>query len=1559
MKLLRFFFGCILLIIVQGHPQTFTINHDFNYVNIHSDGKYHTVEYTDKIDLSGLDNPQGQPQLPVYLYRISLKSGETIQSFKIEDFRERKLEGNYRIRILQPLWRQDLGEINAIAANTTLKNYPEDVIEFKGIKYFNGHPIAHFAVHPFRYKSGTGSLYFIEQIRFSINKTTDGSAGVIPLPEFQPETDKLLSLAQEIPLKPELALPVAVTDGSIEEEDGVPLSYISAGLVDRYIIITTSGLASSFEPLAEWKTRKGVPTIIKTLDWVRSNFPDGVDDAERIRNYIRWSYKNRGTKYIMLGGDTELIPARILTTGGFTFPADYYYADLDGNWNADQDDIFGEAVDKLDGYPETYVSRIPVQTPQEVERFIVRLLKYEKLTDIENPYFPGDVLYLAANLDRDNDGRDLIMNKIDPEINSEFRRTLLTENADIGSDPAPALNALNDNPALIFTENHGLYHTLRPGAKGSNIYTYQIGKLTNHDPGIWYVASCYTNDIIKRSLSEMYLLAENGGGVAYIGNSSYEYPFSGVYLQKEFFRLVFSEDKYHLAEAHYLSRLIYLGYLSWEGPSRIIVYSTLVLGDAEMPIWTAMPKSIIVNRQQIPSETGNFLIITVKNKSDSSAIENALVTLYRKNDLYELKKTNATGQAQFNIIDYEPGEVNLTITKHNFIPYEDTVRITPQSLPHPKISQIAFEEINGLDNGQCEPGERLNMNLEIENSGDLGIPAGMIVQWIGSDSLIHLDTIALALDDSLAPGQKLNLPALAFDVSGTIKTDTTLIKRIQFILGVKSLGERDVLFPVHVPNVVPSDPEIESSLSGPEILSTVNIELDNSGIGGARAISGRLCTVQPGVQLIDSVFDYGNISPGEVTNYGAFFTLKHLIPVDSLIFEFSLSDYYGNKRLYKIDFNNPVPPSALSFKPHDAESIELNWSASPSSDVRGYNIFRKDTPESDFHKVTDKLIERAGFFVDGNLNNDQTYRYTVQAVDSSYNVSKFAPDTVTAWPAVEPKLNFPLDAGEKSIGSDYSGIAVYDFDGDGKQEIAASGGHGVLKIYNCDGVLQYDISNLKGFMHKPAVGNVYGSPAMEIVVSASEKKSENNSVYIIDPQTGQLIESLPLGYHQPSAVVLKDIDKDGYDDIIVLTLGNEVPAPSRLIIWRSTGKNWTAFPGWTSEGFSFEGSASLGMPASADMTGDGIISIVVPTYEGKVYAFQPLQSAEPVWTKSLSGMLNAPISIADIDRDGNLDMAAVSIDMDKLYILDHLGNGLPGWESGKPIDATNPWYVGSPAIMANLDVSDEQLEIVYVGRDSVHLFKSTGENLNHWPVAIENGDNFFDPRYEKLSVNSCPVIGDLDQDGVYEIIFVTRDGLIHALNSLTAKEIKGFPVNSMFDEIRYQSPLVTDVDNDGDLDLLFFDHGGKLHFWDMGTKYNHKSLLFWSQPYSNFRHTGQIDTLIMYTPDALDENFDVHPPQQFYLKQNYPNPFNPVTIIEFGLQQTARVDLTIFNLLGQKVVSLVSGVQSTGMHHISWNGKNANNMTLASGIYIYQINVKDTNSGKILFKKQEKMILLK
>ncbi|MBI5472052.1 MAG: glycoside hydrolase family 9 protein [Ignavibacteriae bacterium] len=103
------------------------------------------------------------------------------------------------------------------------------------------------------------------------------------------------------------------------------------------------------------------------------------------------------------------------------------------------------------------------------------------------------------------------------------------------------------------------------------------------------------------------------------------------------------------------------------------------------------------------------------------------------------------------------------------------------------------------------------------------------------------------------------------------------------------------------------------------------------------------------------------------------------------------------------------------------------------------------------------------------------------------------------------------------------------------------------------------------------------------------------------------------------------------------------------------------------------------------------------------------------------------------------------------------------------------------------------------------------------------------------------------------------------------------------------------------------------------------------------------------TPTSAGET---ESPVEYTLKQNYPNPFNPSTTIEFVLTKSAHVNLTIFNILGQKVRTLVDREMINGTHPVHWDGKDDNQIQLPSGMYVYRMKAGDfTFTHKMVLSK--------
>jgi hypothetical protein len=133
-------------------------------------------------------------------------------------------------------------------------------------------------------------------------------------------------------------------------------------------------------------------------------------------------------------------------------------------------------------------------------------------------------------------------------------------------------------------------------------------------------------------------------------------------------------------------------------------------------------------------------------------------------------------------------------------------------------------------------------------------------------------------------------------------------------------------------------------------------------------------------------------------------------------------------------------------------------------------------------------------------------------------------------------------------------------------------------------------------------------------------------------------------------------------------------------------------------------------------------------------------------------------------------------------------------------------------------------------------------------------------------------------------------------------------------------------------------------------------------PYRYRDETVKLDRTYYYKLEAVDfagvgQSFGpvavrITAPAMYSLAQNHPNPFNPETAIEFALPEAGEVTLTVYNLTGQEVVTLVHERLDAGRHTALWDGRDRSGVELASGVYIYRI-----KAGT--FAKARKMVLVK
>ncbi|MEN8193827.1 MAG: T9SS type A sorting domain-containing protein [Bacteroidota bacterium] len=124
---------------------------------------------------------------------------------------------------------------------------------------------------------------------------------------------------------------------------------------------------------------------------------------------------------------------------------------------------------------------------------------------------------------------------------------------------------------------------------------------------------------------------------------------------------------------------------------------------------------------------------------------------------------------------------------------------------------------------------------------------------------------------------------------------------------------------------------------------------------------------------------------------------------------------------------------------------------------------------------------------------------------------------------------------------------------------------------------------------------------------------------------------------------------------------------------------------------------------------------------------------------------------------------------------------------------------------------------------------------------------------------------------------------------------------------------------------------------------------------SNSLHSNNMGFWYQYAETITDveNSWMFETPREFELFQNYPNPFNPTTIIRYGLPKESSVKIIVYNILGEKIITLVDNVQKAGYYEINFNASN-----LASGVYIYSIQSRVLDGSKD-YRNIKKMILLR
>jgi hypothetical protein len=511
------------------------------------------------------------------------------------------------------------------------------------------------------------------------------------------------------------------------------------------------------------------------------------------------------------------------------------------------------------------------------------------------------------------------------------------------------------------------------------------------------------------------------------------------------------------------------------------------------------------------------------------------------------------------------------------------------------------------------------------------------------------------------------------------------------------------------------------------------------------------------------------------------------------------------------------------------------------------------------------------------------------------------------------KDGWPRHTGSSASSFTYGTPAVYDLDGDEDLEIIVPCATGILYVWHHDGSAygyrtqvepdstiihipqeKFFESGSAWSFSSPAVGNVDGEGYPEIVIGFS-----NGKLYILegDPDVTDIVyEGWPYeaGEKVTSSPALGDFDDDGDLEIVFCAHDDSIR------FMHHTGEmieGWPVRIGMTQE--------LAPSPAIADVDGDGVLDITACSSQGKVSCWDINGNENDGWPVRLeSDVWSSPI-VGDIDGDSELEVIIGTMS-GKIYALNHDGTLTDGWPVG-----IGSSIIGTPCL-ADLD-GDQDVEVILAGMDAqVHVWDSPGlfdtEKLPWFtfrqgfersgtyghetstPVELSGFSAFFDGR----CVNLSWVISSDDLAGV-DILRGKRGARsIEKINHARIEpEVAGF----------------TDCESG---------LSGWLEYSIRVFEINGKHSVF-----------GPFEVFV--EPAPIVSRID----------RTYPNPFNPTVRIAFevGGAGARDVELTIFDVRGSKVATVVQSSMKPGRYKAEWNGTGDAGEAVGSGIYFCALEV--------------------
>ncbi len=502
----------------------------------------------------------------------------------------------------------------------------------------------------------------------------------------------------------------------------------------RYLIITHDTFYDAIQPLAQWKHKKGMRTKVVKLSEIGS-------DSTQIKNYITDAYNTWQIRpeFLLLVGAPNYLP--FFPFGSYNY-SDNYYTDIEG-------DIHNDILS----------GRLTVHNTTEAQTVVNKMLLYER-----TPYMDDSLWFINACLILRNDyGPDDAIYWSD----IHHAKNLMLQNgyniidtlaSEFGNNANDVIQAVNNGRAFVLYRGQGVGNWWSPfdvnpdatanGAKLPIVLSITCRTIgTSSTPATaekWFLTGTPTT---PRGGAGYFATTRTTSGAAHLRSA----------VCQGFYNAVFVEGKRTFGEA-------------CEGGRKNVyaLYGSLneyrgftTIGDPEMNIWTATPKPVDVLHVSSLSVDDESLSILVE--LNSTPLESALVCIMLDTVVYQHGYTADNGKITFYFDNLIPGEMDITITGNNVLPYETTIPVITTDIYLTYCGNTINDSLAN-NNGIPESGETILLRTIIKNIGT-SIAQNVIATLSTDNTLISIIDSVVSFGNIYSQDSSFGSSPFVFSIS--------------------------------------------------------------------------------------------------------------------------------------------------------------------------------------------------------------------------------------------------------------------------------------------------------------------------------------------------------------------------------------------------------------------------------------------------------------------------------------------------------------------------------------------------------------------------------------------------------------------------------------------------------------------------------------------------------------------------------------------------------------------------------------------------------------------------